>query len=380
MKRLFILLLIVVGTAGVFAKPSVKGKVAIGGDILEKTDGDPDFGNLYLLTEVSAGNDYVTAAGKLYYRLSMADDSKDLDKEKSLSQKIDLKRAYIRVRPMGNEILEFSIGKLYSYYLPGNYFALSEIYTGSSRWGKTGVGLKFEKSGFTLGAALPVTESYAEFKSSRGFNGALGYDFKNLNENLPLKIGATLLYNHSETEVKDKPASIDDDFSFTGSINFSKKFEESKFSFNTTLSYSWNSEPFVASSVFKNIASYDAEGLNKSQFLSINQTLDFSKFKFTLEGEIGKSREKNWIPVYTGLLTVFKLTEEFSLRPRFFYYASLNSDDKDLGRQTFEFYPRVWFEKGKWIAAAGVDFSHFQTAPDKWEWHWKIPFIVEYKF
>lgn len=380
MKKLVLALFIVLISSWVFAKEKVTGKVGVGGTVVEQTDGTPEFGNLYLLTDVSGSNDYVTAAGKLYYRLSLSDDVKDLDKEKTLSQKIDLKRAYIKVRPLGNEILEFGIGKLYSYYLPGNYFALSEIYTGNSRWGKTGAGVKFENYGLTLGLGFPVSETYGEFKNTFGINGAVGYDFKKLIEEIPLKIGASVLYNHTQTEVKDKPTVIDDDVGVTGSVNFGKKFPESKFSFNSTLAYSWNAEPYVASSVFKNVSNYSADGLNKSHFVSLNQTLDFSRVKFTLEGEAGHSLKNNWIPLYSGFQTVVNITDAFSVRLRLYYYAALDSENQEESRQTFEVYPRVWFEHGKWLAAAGADFAYKQTAANLWQWEWNVPFFVEYKF
>ncbi|MCR4742340.1 MAG: hypothetical protein K5866_05670 [Treponema sp.] len=380
MKKLAILLIISTFAGIGFAKEKVTGKVGIGGSAVEQTESSPEFGGLYLLTDVSGGNDYVTAGGKIYYRLSISDDSNDLDKDESFSQKLDLKRAYIRIRPLASDILEFGIGKVYSYYLPGNYFSLSEFYTGSSRWGKTGLGVKYEDYGFTFGLALPVTESYIEFNNSWGLSGALAYNFKNLNEQVPLIISTSFIYDHQKTEAKGEETEISDDFSLTASLNFAKKFVESDFAFNTTLSYSYNAEPFVASSTFKNITNYNAKGLKKAHLISYNQSLDFSKVKITLEAEGGKSIENNWFPLYTALQTLVQITDLFSIRPRFYYYAAFNSQNSEENRQTFEIYPRIWFEGKKWLAYTGVDFAYKQTDVDVWKWEWNIPFFVEYKF
>ena len=148
--------------AGIFVYADTnKTNVTVGVTPRKKSvNEEPVFGGGYLLFDSTMGNDYVTMAGKLYWRFSSAEKSDDE------SQKIEVKKANIKIRPFGTVLVEVAVGKLYSYALPGSYFQLSEIYTGASRWGKTGVGVQFNYAGFSGGVAVPVTESYVSFKES----------------------------------------------------------------------------------------------------------------------------------------------------------------------------------------------------------------------
>ena len=69
------------------------------------------FGGAYFLGDFALSNEKITAAGKIYYRLKSAE-SRDEE-----AQQLDIKRAFIRYRPFASNLLEFSLGKLYSYYL-----------------------------------------------------------------------------------------------------------------------------------------------------------------------------------------------------------------------------------------------------------------------
>lgn len=365
-----------------------KAKITLGVTPLSKTaDEDLDFGSAYLLSDFALSNNYITVGGKIYHRLSKYDDSKDVNKDKTLSQKIDIKRAYLRFRPFGNEIFETSIGKLYSYYLTGNFFSLSENYTGQSRWGKTGVGAKWENYGFTVGVALPITESYVEFANSFGINAALVYDFSNLNKNVPLKVSGTFFYSYEHSESQDKKTSEiistkENDFRGSFSINYAPKISGFFSGINSTFTFSYNSEPYVASRVFKNVANYNAENLDECWFFSLNHKNNFGKVQFVLEGEVGHSLIENMIPLYVGTQVFIPIVEQFSLKPRFFYYAALNSENAGESRQTFEFYPRIvlpFGSKNQWNINVGADFLYKQTAKDDWSFEWNLPLYVEYK-
>ena len=112
---------------------SLKGKtsVTVGSTILDFSEETLSFGGAYIVFDSLLQNDFVSVGGKIYYRWNK---STSLDSE---SQKLELKKAYVKIRPFSSQIFEAALGKLYSYYLPGGYFSIAEIYTGSSRWGKT---------------------------------------------------------------------------------------------------------------------------------------------------------------------------------------------------------------------------------------------------
>ena len=348
---------------------------------------DLSFDSAYFLSNFEFANKYLTAGGKFYYRLSLYDDKNDLDSQKTLSQKLDLKRAYFRVRPFANKIFEASIGKLYSYYLPGNFFSLAEIYTGASRWGKTGIGVKSEIAGFLLGAAIPLTESYAELKNNWGINAALVYDFSSLNKNFPVKLGTSFLYSYTYSESQDKSTKeitgeTNKNYSASLSVNFAPKTCGFISKLNTSLTYSYNAEPYVASSVFKNVANYSAENLDKCHLISVNHKNNFGNLQFVLEAEAGHSLSGTMIPIYTGTQISVFITKNIALKPRFFYYAALNTENKSENCQTFEFYPRVnlnFGQKKEWSVYAGFDFSYMQDTENNWNLNYSLPLYVEYK-
>ncbi len=372
---------------------SASGSILVGGTALEKTwdasfeNATTEFGGAYALGDFVISSEKITVGGKIYYRVKNADDSKDVDKDTALSQKLDIKRAYIRFRPFGNKKLEFSGGKLYSYYLSGNYFPLAEIYTGSSRWGKTGFGLKSNYSGFTFGAAIPLSESYVEFQNECAIFFAGEYDFGTIFEKVPLSAGFSFGAERTKSEVQDAKTKIvtktrENEIFWTLSAHFSQKTQESDALFsktNATLSFSFNSEPFVANSVYKNVANYKDKNMARAHFFSLNFRSNLGKTQFSLEGEAGRTVHGNLFPLYAGTQIVLPIKGAFFLKPRFFYYAALDGSDSKNSRHTFEFYPRLWFDFGTWKLSAGADVSHKKTGEEKWNWQWSIPFYVEYK-
>ena len=356
-------------------KTSAKGNVIFGLTPLEiSASGDsPAFGGAYFAADVSLSNEYLTAGGKIYYRLGAGDAFSEL------SQKLEIKKAYVSIRPFGNNVFEVSCGKLYSYYLSGNFFQLAEIYTGSSRWGKSGVGLQFKHAGFSAGLALPLSESYVKFSDEFGINAALAYDFSELNEALALKAGTSLLYKHEKKEAEPDL----NDFSSTLSLNYAPAIKDSE-SFiskpNLTLSFSINSEPYVASSVFKNVSNYKNSDLKKANFASLNFRCNFKEVQVILEGEAGHSTEGSMIPLYAGLQLNIPFIQFLSFKPRFFYYAAVDTADSSAGRSSFEIYPRFIFSFKSWTISAGADLKWKESGKSEYLLDWSLPLYLEYKF
>lgn len=338
---------------------------------------EKQFGGAYLLGDFALSNDKITAAGKIYYRLKS---SSSVDEQ---SQKIDVKRAYLRYRPFVSNLLEFSLGKTYSYYLSGNYFQLAETYTGASRWGKTGAGAKFEYRGFSAGLAVSVPENYEKFADYFGLNSAASYDFSKITEKLPVKLGASVLYTRTGCDYSDKDditSKPDYDFAKCVSIYLTPKFEGFFSRPALTITYSHNAEPFVSSSVYKKNSNYNDSDMKKSQFVSLNWRNYFGPVQLLMEGEAGHSISGNMVPVYFGaqlLIPVYKKILWF--KPRTFYYASIDTKNQDNSRYSFEFYPRAWITAGKFTFSAGVDILHKEYEKNYWRWEWEAPVYVQYK-
>ena len=379
---------------------TASGKILAGGNAAQKTwdssfsESTTEWGGAYLMGDFTLSSSKLTAGGKIYYRVKNYDDSKDVDKDKDFAQEVEIKRAYLRYRPFGDKKLEVSIGKLYSYYLTGNYFQLAEIYTGSSRWGKTGLGAKSQINGFTFGAALPLTESYVEFKNAIGGFAALEYNFASLNENLPLSLGFSLGSDYAASEKEDSKTKIvtrtdSRETYWTLSANYAPKFTGFVSKFNVTLSFSYNSEAYVASSVFKNVTNYSS--VPRSNFASLNFRSNFGPVQLIFEGEVGHSLAKHIVPLFAGLITLgeaghslekhivplyagsqllIPIVDHVAFKPRFYYYAALDDSDSDASRQSFEFYPRAWITAGQWTISLGADFINKQVTKDDWKWEW----------
>ena len=373
-------LILALMTASIMAADyETKGTVTFGITPAEKTvdlktgDTDEDFGGAYTVGDFALSNDKISVAAKIYYRTQATDNADDA------AQKMEIKKAYIRYRPFGNNLLEVSGGKLYSYYLPGNFFMLSEIYTGASRWGKTGFGIKSEYNGFTFGLGLPVTESYVTYESSFGLNGAVVYDFAK-NFAVPVKLGADVLYTKTKTtDSKTKVTVKDEEYAKTVSLYWTPKLTGFISKTALTLSYSHNAEPFVASSIFKNVANYSNSDLKLCQFGSINWRNNFGPVQFIFEGEAGHSIDGDMIPLYAGTQLLIPVAGPVSFKPRFQYYAALNSADSDASRRAYEVYPRLWITAGRYTVSVGADFADRQITTDSWKWEWSVPLYVEYK-
>lgn len=333
----------------------------------------------YTLVESTLSDDYTTLGGKLYYRLSSAENT---DEE---SQKLDVKRAYAKVRPFGNNLFEVAIGKLYSYYLPGGYFSLTETYTGATRWGETGVGAKTEFKGFTLGAALPVTESYVTFKKNWGVNGAISYNFAELSENLPLTLGADLLYSATGDDDEDVNSVSEKDFSECVSLNYSKKNLSIFKNFSVFFAFSHNVRPYVAHTVLSPVSvvssskSEQYAQVKRSNLFSLAIRPTIGSVKITSESEIGHSVEGTMIPFYSALQVYFPVAGTIALKPMAGYYAAYDTSDSSKSFDTWELYPRILFEFEKWTVTAGWDTFYKEITDGEYRWLWTVPITAKYK-
>lgn len=358
------------------------------------------FGGSYLLAESTLTDKYVTLGGKLYYRLKATDSKSDE------SQELEVKRAYAKIRPFGNGILELAIGKLYSYYLDGGYFSLTETYTGATRWGKTGVGLKSEVAGFTFGAALPVAESnsslkktnkeYYYFRNDWGLNGSVSYDFSSIIMELPLVLGTSVLYSASgkgnsdgNSDGEENVFSVSkDDFAECVSLNFSKKNLAFFKSFSVFAAFSHNVEPYVSSSVFKPVANYANKEMKKSNLFSFAIRPTIGKVRITSESEIGHSIEGNMVPFYSALQVYAPIYGAVAIKPMAGYYAAYDTSDSSKSFDSWEIYPRVMLEFEKWTFTAGWDMFYKKiletTKVGKkteentyYRWTWTVPITAK---
>ncbi len=366
-----VLLTVLFLCAGIFVYADTnKTNVTVGVTPRKKSvNEEPVFGGGYLLFDSTMGNDYVTMAGKLYWRFSSAEKSDDE------SQKIEVKKANVKIRPFGTVLVEVAVGKLYSYALPGSYFQLSEIYTGASRWGKTGVGVQFNYAGFSGGVAVPVTESYVSFKESRGLHGGLAFDLSSIAPSVPVKIGSSVCYDFV-AETKKKPE--EHNWSTTFSILWAPKFNGLLKTLSIYASYSDNAEPYIANSSFKKVTNYSKVG--KADFASLNIKATVGVVQLALEGEMGRSIESDYIPLYLGMQALVPIVEHLAFKPRVFYYAAVNTKDEDLSRVSYELYPRMMFTMNRHVVSAGVDFSYIEIKTDEFEWEWSVPLYYECSF
>ena len=328
---------------------------------------DVKFGGAYLLVDSKLNDDYVTLGGKLYYRLN-----KTYAKENE-SQKLEVKRAFAKVRPFGNEIFEFALGKLYSYYLTGGYFALTETYTGASRWGKTGIGAKTEVNGFTFGLALPLTESYVEFKKDWGINFAASYNFSSINKELPLTLGFDVQYGATADGKPDVNSVSEKDFSECVAANFSKRNFSIFKSFSVFAAFSHNAEPYVANSMLSPVQNKKVADLKQTNLFSLAIRPTIGKVRITSESEIGHSVEGNMIPLYTALQVYAPIHGIFAIKPMAGYYAAYDTSDSAKSFDTWEFYPRAMLEFEKWTITAGWDMFYKKIADSEYRWTWTVP-------
>ena len=335
----------------------------------------------YLLGDAILSDPKITVGGKIYYRIPA------MEKKEDISQKMEIKRAFVRFRPFASSIFEISGGKLYSYYLPGNFFPISETYTGASRWGESGVGLKSEWNGWTFGASLPVGETSKTIETETkwdeffALNGALGYDFSKSAWEVPLKLNGTAGYRRKRTtDTKTNETDVNYDRIAAASVYWTPKLEGFVNKLYATLTYSYNARPFVANPGFTPIINYSDADLKKCHLVSVNYKSYFGPVHFTFEGEAGKSTEGHKVPLYGAAQFLIPFNQVFVIKPRFMYYSAIDTEDGDLTRSSFELYPRIWVTPTKnWNISLGADFLKKQITKDDWKWEWSIPFYIEYK-
>ena len=342
---------------------------------------DVEFGGAYFLAESVLSDDYVTLGGKLYYRL------KSTSSIEHLSQKIELKRAYAKIRPFGSGIFEVALGKLYSYYLAGGFFSLTETYTGASRWGKTGVGLKSEFNGLTFGLALPLSESYVKFRTDWGLNASVSYDFSGLSDNLPLTAGAAFFYSASgkgssdgSSDGKGDIRSVSEkDFSECVALNFSKRNLGVFKTLAVFAAFSHNAEPYVANTVFAPVTNYKNADMKNSNLFSLAFRPVIGRVRVTSESEIGHSVSGRMIPFYSALQVYFPVHGVVALKPLVGYYAAFDTGDSANSFDSWEFYPRVMLEFDRWTVTAGWDAFFKEIADGEYRWLWNFPVTAKVK-
>lgn len=344
----------------------------------DETD-NVQFGGSYFLVDSTMSDDYVTLGGKLYYRLNKTD-SKEAE-----SQKVEVKRAYAKIRPFGTNIFEAAIGKLYSYYLPGGYFSLTETYTGASRWGETGVGAKFEANGFTFGLALPVTESYVEFRTNWGMNAAVSYNFAEISKSIPVTLGADILYSATADDEADVNSVSEKDFSECVSANFAWKRIGAFKLLSIFTAFSHNTRPYVAHpilspvEVVKSSKSELYAAAKRSNLFSLAIRPTIGSVRITSENEIGHSVEGTVASFYSAFQIQFPVVGVVSLKPMAGYYTAFDTSDSSKSYDTWEFYPRILFEFEKWTITAGWDMFYKKFSNAEYHWVWTVPITAKYR-
>lgn len=334
---------------------------------------DVSFGGAYSRIESVMSDKYVTLGGKLYYRLASTDSIE------SESQKIDLKRAYAFVRPFGTNLLEFAIGKLYSYYLPGSYFSLMEIYTGASRWGKTGIAAKTEYKGFSFGLALPVTESYIAFKTNWGLSAAATYDVSTIADNFPITFGADVQYSATADGDSDVTSVSEKDFSECFSVYYNKKNLGFLDRFSTFLAFSHNAEPYVANVSFAPVANYKNADLKRTNLFSLAVKAYIEQFRIVSETEIGHSVDGDMIPFYTALQFILPFGDGFSFKPIFGYFAAYDTSNSANSFDTWLLYPQISYDYKKLTLTAGWHLAYMEVEDSDYRWIWTLPLSVRVK-
>ena len=332
---------------------------------------DVDFGGAYFMTESLLSDDFVTLGGKLYYRL------KATDSKSNESQELEVKRAYAKIRPFGSEIFEVAIGKFYSYYLSGGYFSLTETYTGGTRWGKTGVGVKSEAKGFTLGVAVPLSEKYVAFSDAWGLNFGAEYDFSSVFDNLPLKIGFSAFYDSVADGKNFTPS--EEDFSECVSFYFSKKSLAFFRNFSIFLAFSHNSAPYVANSILSPVANKKNAELQTVNLFSLALRSTIGKIRITSETEVGHSIEGTMIPFYSALQVYAPIIGFLAVKPLIGYYAAYDMSNSKKSFDTWEFYPRFMLETKKWTITAGWDIFYKEISDGEYRWIWAVPITAKLK-
>lgn len=352
---------------------------------------DIQFGGAYVLAESVLADDYVTLGGKLYYRL------KSSDSFEGESQELEIKRAYAKICPFGSAIFEVAIGKLYSYYLSGGYFALTETYTGATRWGKTGVGLKSECSGFTVGLALPVnegnsylkqkTKNYYFFNYDWGVNASVSYDFSQISKDFPLTVGTAIFYSASgkgnsdgSSDGEENLCSVSEkDFTECVSLNFSKRNFSVFKNFSVFAAFSHNTAPYVSNTVFKPVANYKNADMKNANLFSLAFRPTIKSVRITSETEIGHSVEGSMIPFYSALQGQFPVYGIVSLKPLVGYYAAFDTSDSKNSFDSWEFYPRIVLEVAKWTITGGWDMFCKEITDGDYRWIWTVPITAKVK-
>ena len=145
------------------------------------------------------------------------------------------------------------------------------------------------------------------------------------------------------------------------------------------MTVSGKTEPYVSSSVFKNVTNYKNEDMKESNLISLNFNSYVGDVQVELEAEAGKSVKGNMIPLYTGLQLLIPFTKIVAFKPRVYYYGALDSDVSDDSRQTFEIYPRLWITRGLWTYSLGFDWFYKQTSKDEYKAEWNVPIYVKYR-
>lgn len=379
-KNLFILAGLLLALHASFAQMRNDTSLTLAVTPTKKDENDHvSYDGAYSMIECVLSDERATLGGKLYYRLKEA---KSSDEE---AQKLDVKRAYAKVRPFGNSFLEIAIGKLYSYYLSGGYFSLTETYTGAVRWGETGVGAKTEFKGLTLGLALPVTESYVAFSKDWGLNAAASYNFAEISKNLPFIFGFDVLYSAGGDDDEDVNNVSEKDFSESVALNFSKRNFGIFSSFGFFLAFSHNVRPYVAHTVLSPVAEVSSSKsplyakVKKSNLFSFALRPTIGKVRVTSESEVGHAVDGNLIPFYSALQVYFPVYGIVALKPMAGFYAVFDTSDSSNSFRTWEFYPRIMLEFDKLTVTAGWDIFYKEMSRNHFYWIWTVPITAKIK-
>lgn len=284
-------------------------------------------------------------------------------------------KAYLGINLPCYSALRLWGGHALPLYLQGSYLTQLDVVSSGARWLKDGIGLQYRSDLVSLGVGITSDTTTRQYLY-KGFKAASGLQLNFARYDIPLQIGATLLFDNYDAAAEDFAVEARD----WTSAAFAQ-YKPAKWA-TLTAGYCINGAPVTTNTTFLFVEYYsksaNSEQLQHSHVVTLNSTWKLPLVTIEEEAEGAKSFDENFYSLYSTLRLKIPVGSYVTWLPAVQYFAVCKRDNADCNRESLVLYPRVQFESGRHLFSLGAKIEHRELESDSYHWIIKIPASYKY--
>ena len=258
-------------------------------------------------------------------------------------------------------------------YLAGAYITQLDLITAGARWCKDGIAAQWKSGVVSCGAGVAAATTTHRFSDGVQAGSGVQLDFSP--HNLPLQLGATLLFDNYEAGSGEHGVHIRD---WTSAVF--AQYKPSR-AFSAAAGYTINGAPVTTNATFGFVEYYNKSANNAdlahSHIATLNATARLGAVAIAGEAEGASSFDAGYRSLYAALRLTVPASFVAKFQPAVQYFG-VYGDERQKDRDCLVLYPRVVLENRHHQLMLGAKVEHREVSADRYHWIVKVPAYYRY--